>query len=127
MFSQASVCPSQGEVTPNASCDRSHGHRRGGDLTWGEEVMARGRSWSGGMSTPLTPPPGHHHHRPDTNTTPTLPQDTTTTPGYCPPPPHTTARIYTGTTVNRRGWIRILLECILVFCFLYFFLLFSIK
>ena len=56
MFSQASVCSTQGggEVTPNASWDRSHGH--GGEVVWiwagGGLAMGGGGPAVGGVVWP---------------------------------------------------------------------------
>ena len=139
MFSQASVCPSQG-VTPNASWDRLHGAGGGGLALKGE----RRSTTSPGSKV--------NHPQGQRSTTSPLDQRSTTSPRSKvnhlfpgskvnhlpqvkgqPPPPGSNAnhlpqsqrsttprvkgqppppRIHTGTMVNGRA-VRILLECIL--------------
>ena len=104
MFSQACVTHSVqvggGEVTPNGSWDRSHGHR------W--EVV-----WT---STPLdrTTPPDRTTRPPslDRTTTPWTGPPPNPSPQTGPPPPNPPPG-YIQATVN--GWaVRILPECIFV-------------
>ena len=97
-------------MTPNASWDRSHGHRG----VWWSEVNPL--LWTRDRNT--TPRQDHHpqigpSHPTGQDPLPS-PLDWTHHPHPCgqhPPPP-----IHTGTAVNGPE-VRILLECILVFLF----------
>ena len=101
-----SLCPTMGEVTPNASWDRSHGYK-GGDLAQGGRSGPRGVD----IPSPLT--------RTSTPWKSPTPLEVTNPPDLTsPPPPRMSSPAQEdrepGNMVNEQV-VRILLECIIVF------------